>query len=38
MMDQFYVSRHGPVTYLCLRDADHPWYGVAVKRLDKEPQ
>lgn len=36
MMDQFYVSRHaGGVTYLCLRDINHPWYGEVVKRLDK---
>lgn len=38
MMDQFYTSRHaGGVVYLCLRDPDHPWYGYALKRLDKEP-
>lgn len=33
MMDQFYVSRHGPVMYLALRDVNHPWYGTVVKRL-----
>lgn len=34
MMDQFFVSRHvGNVTYLCLRDIDHPWYGEVVRRL-----
>lgn len=36
MMTQFYVSYHGPVVYLCLRDENHPWYGYAIKRLDKE--
>ena len=36
MMAQFYVSYHGPVVYLCLRDGNHPWYGYAIKRLDKE--
>ena len=34
-MTQFYVSYHGPVIYLCLRDENHPWYGQAIKRLDK---
>ncbi len=34
MMYQFYVSRHaGGVTYLCLRDPNHPWYGTPVRRL-----
>lgn len=33
MMDHFYTSRHGTVVYLCIRDADHPWYGYVVKRL-----
>ena len=32
-MTQFYVSYHGPVVYLCLRDENHPWYGYAIKRL-----
>lgn len=35
MMHQFYISRHGPVVYLCLRDPVHVWYGTALKRLDK---
>lgn len=35
MMDQFYTSTHGPVRYLCIRDENHPWYGYAIKRLDK---
>jgi len=35
MMDQFYVSHHGPVIYLCQRDLDHPWYGYVIKRLDQ---
>ena len=34
MMQQFYVSRHAnSVTYLCLRDPVHVWYGTVVKRL-----
>ncbi len=33
MMQQFYLSYHGPVTYLCLRDEQHVWYGYAIKRL-----
>lgn len=38
MMEQFYVSRFaGGVTYLCLRDDNNPWYGYAIKRLDKGP-
>ena len=36
MMTQFYVHYLGPVIYLCLRDENHPWYGYAIKRLDKE--
>ncbi len=33
-MDQFYLSRHaGGVTYLCLRDLEHVWYGEVVRRL-----
>lgn len=38
MMDQFYTSHHaGGVTYLCIRDNNNPWYGYAIRRLDKEP-
>jgi len=34
MMSQFYISRHaGGVTYLCIRDENHPWYGYTIKRL-----
>ena len=36
MMTQFYASHHaGGVTYLCIRDEANPWYGYAIRRLDK---
>ena len=35
MMTQFYVSYQGLGVYLCLRYENHPWYGYAIKRLDK---
>ena len=35
MMDQFYTHTIANIVYLCLRDADHPWYGTTIKRLYK---
>lgn len=35
-MTQFYTARFaGGVLYLCIRDPDNPWYGYAIRRLDK---
>lgn len=35
-MAQFYTAQFASgVLYLCIRDPDHPWYGYAIRRLDK---
>lgn len=33
MMDHFYLSKHGDITYLVERSRDEPWLGYVVRRL-----